>query len=273
MPGEPERTRARWEWRSRMLAALGAVGLLVLGAFVTPLGQKVVDKWFASPHGGNSASPSPPAASASTRAGCAPTRDEFSGERLDPGWEHLNGGAVAVTGGAVVVRADDGADIRSDIQGGVTAPFIARSVSGDFTAEAAVAVEPRYSYQAAGLLLYRDRDNYVRLERGFASFGAIVFEYAAEGRHTKLHGPFSNDADPVRTSDTVVRLRLKRTGTTVRAYWLPAGNSDWRELGGTAPLTGDAKAGVAVLNRSQPPNGDPARGVLAASFPYVDITC
>jgi hypothetical protein len=136
-----------------------------------------------------------------------------------------------------------------------------------------VTVDPQHSYQGAGLLLYRDSENYVRLERGFGSQGAIAFEYATDGRHTKIHGPFSKGPDPVPTSATVVWLRLVRAGTSIKGFWHPANTTTWQELSGTAPLGGDAKAGVAVLNRSQPPAGDPARKPLTTTFAHINVTC
>jgi hypothetical protein len=209
----------------------------------------------------------------SPAAECGAIKEEFDAASLAAGWEQLNGGRFALGGGAMAITASDGADVRGDVQGDVTAPFLARDVQGNFSVETAVTVDPQHSYQGAGLLLYRDSENYVRLERGFGSQGAIAFEYAADGRHTKIHGPFSKGPDPVPTSATVVWLRLVRAGTSIKGFWHPANTTTWQELSGTAPLGGDAKAGVAVLNRSQPPAGDPARKPLTARFAYINVTC
>jgi hypothetical protein len=220
------------------------------------------------------ASPAPSStAPSSTAPGCGAINDQFDTASLAPGWERLNGGRFAVSDGAMAITASDGADVRSDLQGAVTAPFLARTLRGDFRIETTVTVDPQYSYQGAGLLLYRDTKNYVRLERGFGSQGAIVFEYASDGRHTKLHGPFSRDADPIKTSATVVGLRLVRTGKSIKGFWRQAGATTWQELSGTPSLAGRVKTGVAVLNRSQPPAGDPARKPLTATFAYVDVAC
>jgi Caspase domain/Beta xylosidase C-terminal Concanavalin A-like domain len=223
------------------------------------------------------ASPAPSStAPSSTAPGCGAINDEFNTASLAPGWEQLNGGRFGRFGlsdGAMAITASDGADVRSDLQGAVTAPFLARTLRGDFRIETTVTVDPQYSYQGAGLLLYRDTENYVRLERGFGSQGAIAFEYAADGRHTKLHGPFSGDADPIKTSATVVGLRLVRTGKSIKGFWRQAGATTWQELSGTPSLAGRVKTGVAVLNRSQPPAGDPSRKPLTATFAYVNVAC
>jgi hypothetical protein len=48
-------------------------------------------------------------------------------------------------------------------------------------------------------------------------FGAIAFEYGADGRHIKVHGPFSGEPEPVRTTSTLVRLLLVRDGSSLKA--------------------------------------------------------
>ena len=111
------------------------------------------------------ASPAPSStAPSSTAPGCGAINDEFNTASLAPGWEQLNGGRFAVSDGAMAITASDGADVRSDLQGAVTAPFLARTQRGDFRIETTVTVDPQYSYQGAGLLLYGDAENYVRLD-------------------------------------------------------------------------------------------------------------
>jgi hypothetical protein len=219
-------------------------------------------------------STAPPSTGPPTTTACGAINDQFNTASLAPGWEQLNGDGFAVRDGAMAITASDGADIRSDLQGGrVTAPFLARTLRGDFQIETTVTVDPRYSYQGAGLLLYRDSGNYVRLERGFGSQGAIAFEYYADGQHTKLHGPFSGDPNPITTTATVVGLRLERSGKSIKAFWRPVGVRTWQPVSGTPSLTGEVDAGVAVLNRSQDPMPDPARKSLTATFAYVKAAC
>jgi Caspase domain/Protein of unknown function (DUF1349) len=255
--------------RRRRIALVTAV-VIALGAVT---GSAL---WFfvlQDPSPGPSSAASSSTASSTTAAGCGAVNEEFDTARPAPGWEQHNSGRFAVRDGAMAITASDGADVRSDLQGAVTAPFLARTLRGDFSIETTVTVDPQYSYQAAGLLLYRDRENYVRLERGFGSQGAIAFEYAADGRHTKLHGPFSGDTNPINTSATVVGLRLVRTGKSIKGFWRQPGATTWQELSGTPSLAGRVDAGVAVLNRSQPPAGDPARKPLTATFAYVKVAC
>jgi regulation of enolase protein 1 (concanavalin A-like superfamily) len=273
-PTPPPAVPPKWPGRRRWITLLIVV-VLVLGAVTGTV------LWLSALQGGTPGSQDHPSSTpptvadktSATAAQCGAIKDEFDTASLAPGWEQLNGGTFALGGGAMAITASDGADIRGDVQGDVTAPFLARTAEGDFSVETSVTVDPQHSYQGAGLLLYRDSENYVRLERGFGNRGAIAFEYAADGRHTKIHGPFAKGPDPVPTSATVVWLRLVRTGTSIKGFWHAADTTAWQELSGTAPLDGDAKVGLAVLNRSQPPAGDPARKPLTAKFAYVNVTC
>jgi hypothetical protein len=99
-----------------------------------------------------------------------------------------------------------------------------------------------------------------------------VLEYSEDGRYQKVHGPFDGEG-PVPVSATDVELRLERRGVVVTAAWKPTGAEEWRQISGSAPLDGDATAGVVVVNRSQPPNPDPDRRALPAQFDYVQLGC
>lgn len=274
MPPAPPAVRPTW-WDHRWRNALRiAVVIVALGTVTATLwwlsgrqGHDPTPRTSPSATAGTPKSPSPPSAE------CGAIADKFDTTELASGWEQLNGDQFVLDRGAMAITASDGADVRGDMQGDITAPFLARRVNGDFSIETAVTVNPQYSYQGAGLLVYGDSENYVRLERGFGARGAIAFEYAANGQHEKIHGPFANDSDPVWTSATVVWLRLVRTGASVKGFWHPENTTEWQELSGTAELAGDARVGVAVLNRSQPPAGDSARNPITARFSYVDVIC
>lgn len=255
-PVIPEPGRRRWT-STRQLVGVGTVVLLILASLFA---YRLIE-----PNGGGDSANGSPAA-------CGAAADDFGGEAIHPGWEIHNDATILLEDDRLEITADDGADVRGDLQGAVTAPWLSRGVTGSFSIAASVTVDPRFTYQGAGLLLYRDGDNYVRLERGFGNTDAIVFEYAEDGRHQKVHGPFDGE-NVVATTATSVELRLERRQTSVTAAWRPIGSGSWQELSGAASLDGDAQVGITVLNRSQPPNGDPARQPLTASFDVVVIAC
>lgn len=200
-------------------------------------------------------------------------KEEFDAASLAAGWEQLNGGRFALGGGAMAITASDGADVRGDVQGDVTAPFLARDVQGDFSVETAVTVDPQHSYQGAGLLLYRDSENYVRLECGSGSQGAIAFEYAADGRHTKIHGPFSKGPDPVPTSATVV---VAAAGARWDVNQGVLASGEHHDLAGAEWNRSPGWRRQGRRRRTQPlatPAGDPTRKPLTAMFAYINVTC
>jgi beta-xylosidase len=214
-----------------------------------------------------------PAENGSDPARCAADVDEeFVEGLLSPEWSVQNEGEISLAAGTLQIAATDGSDVRFDLEGAVTAPWIGRPVEGDFSISTAVAVDPRFSYQGAGILVYRDAGNYVRLERGFAAVDSVVLEYSEDGRYQKVHGPFDGEG-PVPVSADDVELRLERRGAVVTAAWKPTGAEEWREISGSAPLDGDATGGVVVVNRSQPPNPDPDRRPLLAQFDHVRLGC
>jgi regulation of enolase protein 1 (concanavalin A-like superfamily) len=172
--------------------------------------------------------------------------------------------------GRLVIKPVPGADVRADHQGRVTAPYLNAAVDSDFSIETTLTADPLMSYQAAGLLLLHDQNNYVRLERGFGSFDAIAFEFTQNGVHIKLAGPYAGEPQPVPVDSDDVSLRLVRTGGQVSAFWRDdRAAGEWQELRNTAPLQGEATAGIAVLDTT--PAGD--RAPFTAAFDRLSIAC
>jgi regulation of enolase protein 1 (concanavalin A-like superfamily) len=174
----------------------------------------------------------------------------------------------------LVIHAPLGADARVDKQGRVTAPYLSLPVSGDFVVETTLSADPTSSYQGAGLLLLADQDNYVRLERGFGDFDAIAFEFARNGTHIKLHGPFNGDPAPLRVVADDIDLRLRRTGDQVTASWRETGEATWKDLRTTAPLAGDLSVGITALNTGLTAPGDAAEEQpFAVAFGGLSVIC
>ena len=62
-------------------------------------------------------------------------------------------------------------------------------VSGDFVASTMVTIIPMYNYQGAGLLLWKDEYNYVRLERTLVL--GIDLLYRINGDRSSVEIPYS----------------------------------------------------------------------------------
>ena len=66
--------------------------------------------------------------------------------------------------GKFAMRIPSNKDLYGDNR---SAPRLVKAVTGDFQIESRVNFDPTEDYQGAGLLIYVDRINYLRLERSF----------------------------------------------------------------------------------------------------------
>jgi hypothetical protein len=217
--------------------------------------------------GGSRAEPPvPPPATACTPLG-GPVADLLTNPRVER--QNDTPGTFVPVPGGVQMTAPLGSDIRTE-NGSISAPVLGTRVGGDFRLEAQLQVAPTQPYSGAGLLLLRDPANYVRLERGIGSFDAIALEFAENGRHVKLHGPFRGEPLPVRTEAVRVGLRLERRGDQVSASWRDvSADGPWQSLTGTASLSDEVLAGATVLDTGAT---DGAEG-LVATLETLSVTC
>jgi hypothetical protein len=234
---------------------------------------------------GPSSSPSgsaPPSASPSpvptVDTSCGAFREDFTGLLTSP-WSTENNqfvDKVDTDGNVLILVAKEGADLYPEYQGnpgGLRPPMISRPMTGSFVLQTGLKAEPNFSYQGAGLILYQDTKNYVRLETGAGGKGrAIGFEYQLQGGgHAKVKDPMQGHV-PNKWAD--VELKLVRDGGLVHGFWRPKVAQDWQSLG-DAKVQPDAdyKVGVLVINRAQPPKPNPNPGPFAAEFDYVEARC
>jgi regulation of enolase protein 1 (concanavalin A-like superfamily) len=184
-----------------------------------------------------------------------------------PGW----GGAFDPVGDCSIKSVET--SLRVDVPGTlhdlsveraqITAPRILREIEGDFVAEVTVAgdVSPHgdktstyaLPYHGAGLLIWLDRDNYIRLERAAILRGKDnVFHYVNFEQRTSanMEGSFSTG-----TPDGTTTLRLDRRGAHVTAAYR-VGDQDWVKLQkwmGVYSWDKSLKIGVAAVNTSTAP--------------------
>ena len=115
------------------------------------------------------------------------------------------------------------------------APTIFQVVSGDFTLETALEFAPTEDYQGAGLFIWQDQDNFVRLERCFGGLGGIdsgiCLLKIADGEPEVIAS-----AVDIPTTAQRVELRLQKAGGQVTAWWRDASAASagpWRTVGNT----------------------------------------
>jgi serine/threonine protein kinase/regulation of enolase protein 1 (concanavalin A-like superfamily) len=156
--------------------------------------------------------------------------------------------------------------------GSVNAPRILRDIKGDFDVMVRVtgtshpgakATTTRYSaYHGAGILIWQDQQNYVRLEiateerRGKAPRPYVNFEYRKDGALAVSSG--------LKNDDDSSYLRLKRRGSEIEASFGPDG-ARWTSFPPLfAKLNDRLKVGVSAINT--------ATKALAAQFDGFEVS-
>jgi hypothetical protein len=179
-------------------------------------------------------------------AAAAPAPEKTPG--TTPGWGKVTDpdGDCTVIGGKrmLTIKVPGGTHDLNVTHGGTQAPRVLRSVVGDFTAQVKVTCDltpgdkpgkegSASSFFGAGLLLWQDKDNYLRLERNawwvadaarHASYPPLV-EYFKNGEY--------QNTDPAGTLDGAFKgrstwLRLERKGDSVTASYSHDGK-EWTE--------------------------------------------
>jgi regulation of enolase protein 1 (concanavalin A-like superfamily) len=100
----------------------------------------------------------------------------------------------------------------------VTGDFIAQvEVSGDYPAKASSLISNRRPFHGAGLLVWLDEENYIRLERAKLVFDGenmsyVNFEYRQNGEFVR-----KGDASQLPIPDGTSHVRIERFGSTIFA--------------------------------------------------------
>lgn len=183
--------------------------------------------------------------------------DAFSGARLDGcRWTRIvryDGGGLDVSGRALHLELSGG-DILGPRNTGPANLVLQRAPTGAWTIETTVRVPLRAGSQQAGLLVYRDDGDYVKLVATAAGGGKVRFRLLSEAADAVAReAPTATASRP--RSDTY-RLRLVRSGSRYTGFWSPDGAS-WRRLGSVVnrSLTAGASYGLVALGpgRQGPP--------------------
>ena len=110
-----------------------------------------------------------------------------------------------------------------------TAPQLLKAITGDFEIETKVKFDPKDSYQGAGLLVFRNDNNYIRLERGFGGVGGGENGIRFDKREDEVYEPVATQ-EKFPTDAKIVELKMRRAGREFTAFWRVPGG-EWREVG------------------------------------------
>ena len=111
-----------------------------------------------------------------------------------------------------------------------TAPRYVKAITGDFQIETRVKFQPTENYQGAGLLIYKDDNNYIRFERAYGGIGGGGGGLRIDVRTTDEYKTVTTPND-VQTDVGEVELKIVRSGRTFIAFWRENEDSEWREAG------------------------------------------
>jgi len=175
--------------------------------------------------------------------------DEFEGATLVSEWTWVDPHgdcSYSLTGnpGYLRIYAPHG-DHDLYTYSNLNAPRLIQSARGDFTIETKLLFDPRYDVQGAGILIWKDSDNYLRLDRLLHRGGEQVVDLSGEDK-----GLWSYLAETP-YNYTISYLRLERMGDMFTASYSKDGVS-WMSLYRTSfPLGDPVSIGIFVLNQWQ----------------------
>lgn len=162
----------------------------------------------------------------------SPLNIRFGPDGLPGGWRWIDAdqnspSAFETKGGSFKITVPSGKDLFGENR---TAPHLVKAVEGDFQLETRVKFDPKESYQGAGLLVYSNGENYLRVERAFGGTGGGGSGIRLDSRTTAGYEPITTP-DQVETDASTVDLKLLRQGKTFTAFWRPDENAEWKEVG------------------------------------------
>lgn len=139
-----------------------------------------------------------------------------------------------------------------DLYGGNrTAPRLVKAVTGDFQVETRVNFVPTRDYQGAGLLIYLDGDNYIRLERAFGGIGGGGSGIRLDARRKDKYEPLATPIE-IPTITTNVNLKITRRLNMFSAFWREDESMEWRLIEDIETEFGDTVlVGVLACNTSE----------------------
>ncbi|HEY0461175.1 MAG TPA: DUF1349 domain-containing protein [Pyrinomonadaceae bacterium] len=161
-----------------------------------------------------------------------PAQISFAPGELPAGWRWLDADAkynptvYDTKSGALHIDIPTGKDLYGETR---TAPQLLKAITGDFEIETRVRFDPNDTYQGAGLLVFRNDNNYIRLERGFGGVGSEKSGIRFDKREDEIYEPIATQ-ERFPTAAKEVELKIRRTGREFTAFWrLPEG--EWKEVG------------------------------------------
>lgn len=132
-----------------------------------------------------------------------------------------------VKSGVLRVKIPTGKDLYGETR---NAPRYIKPITGDFQIETRVKFLPKENYQGAGLLIYKDGNNYMRFERAYGGVGGGADGLRIDVRTPDEYNALITPAD-IPTELPEIDLKIVRTSRKFIAFWREDEESEWREAG------------------------------------------
>ena len=188
-----------------------------------------------------------------------PFSDEFSSSTMDPRWEVIDpyGGSIfdlTINPGYLFISTSSPPD--KDLYGAVNfyAPRILQPASGDITIETKVSTITNDNIQSAGIVLWKDESNFLRLERAQRyDFQEILFIGTINGVWSMPSPEVSNPGVVLHIPNiNPTYLRMIRTGNVYSGYYSEDGVL-WNFAANiTMTIDDPIKIGLNIVNRGPP---------------------
>jgi len=155
--------------------------------------------------------------------------DDFDGTALDSRWEVLNRDdtTLSVSNGALRVVGQTGDTYQTN--NSAKNVVMLDVPAGDFTATATFTAPVSKIYQGAGLIAWKDMDNYVR--SGLTYVGSLSPSGVAIENDAETGASFRAVKFTDRPASAGETLRMERTGATITTSYWDAGTSAWVPAG------------------------------------------
>jgi regulation of enolase protein 1 (concanavalin A-like superfamily) len=169
-------------------------------------------------------------------------QDEFTATTLQSFWTFnnpLGTGAYSLTAHSGYLRITAPVGVALAPSSNENAPRMLQSVTGDFVASTYVTGSFSEDGDRAGLLLWKDASNFIRLEKWSLTKAQVYAVIGGSGTSTQISGL---------TSSTNLYLKLEKIGTTVNAYYSTNG-ATWTLIKATTFSSSDPlQVGLFSLN-------------------------
>ncbi|HEY3002842.1 MAG TPA: alpha-L-arabinofuranosidase C-terminal domain-containing protein, partial [Kribbellaceae bacterium] len=171
--------------------------------------------------------------------------DGFDGTALDPGWEVVNPDPanLSVSGGALRISGQVGDTYQT--ANSAKNVVMLDIPAGDFTATATFTAPVSKIYQGAGLIAWKDMDNYVR--SGLTFVGNLSPSGVAVENDVETNASFTAVRFTDRPGSTGESLRLQRSGNTISTSYWDSGTTAWVPAGSVSVTFDTTQVGLYAL--------------------------